>query len=43
MDAIHFGSIYGKLSSNGQEINGKFLGYGLVSEQFVSGTIELKK
>ena len=42
-NAIHFGTIYGKLSANGKEINGEFLGYGLVSERFVSGEIHLKK
>ena len=42
-NAIHFGTLYGELMSNGREITGEFLGYGLISEQFVSGKIELKK
>ena len=41
--ATHFGTLYGKLSSNGKSISGEFLGYGLISERFVSGTIELRK
>jgi len=40
---IHLGTIYGELSPSGQEINGHFLGFGLISNQFVSGTITLKK
>ncbi len=42
-NAIHFGTLYGELFANGKEIKGEFLGYGLISEQFVSGEIELKK
>ncbi len=42
-NAIHCGTLYGELSSNGKTIKGEFLGYGLVSEQFVSGTVYLKK
>jgi hypothetical protein len=40
---IHFGTIYGRLSGAGKEIKGEFLGYGLISERFVSGAISLKK
>lgn len=42
-NAIHFGTLYGKLSSDGRSIAGRFLGYGLVSEDFVTGLIELNK
>ena len=41
--ATHFGTLYEKLSSNGKKISGEFLGYGLISEKFVSGTIEIRK
>jgi hypothetical protein len=42
-NVVHFGTLYGELSADGKEINGEFLGYGLESEQFVSGKINLKK
>ncbi len=42
-NATHFGTLYGELSPNGKEITGEFLGYGLISKQFVSGAIELIK
>ena len=37
--ALHFGTLFGKVSGDGKEINGKFLGYGINSERFVSGNI----
>ena len=42
-DAMHLGTIYGRLSSTGTEIQGEFIGYGLISEQFVSGEVLLTK
>lgn len=39
----HFGTIYGKLCASGNEIDGRFLAYGLISECFVSGGIKLRR
>ena len=42
-NSIHMGTIYGKISADGNSINGEFLGYGIVSEMFVSGKISVIK
>ena len=38
--ALHFGTILGEVSGNGNEINGKFLGYGIDSERVIVGNIK---
>jgi len=42
-NVIHFGTIYGELSANGRQIKGEFIGYGLISEQLVAGSIILER
>lgn len=42
-NTVHFGTLYGELLSSGKEIKGEFLGYGIVSEMFVSGKVRLRK
>ena len=40
---IQLGTVYGILSSNGQNIQGYFLGYGQDTEDFVRGSVFFKK
>jgi len=42
-NVTHFGTIFGKLSSDGLAIAGPFVGYGIISEQFVTGVIKFTK
>jgi hypothetical protein len=41
--AIQFGSVVTRLSADGRRMCGKFVGYGAVSEEIVSGSVELAK
>lgn len=42
-NTTHFGTMFGKISGNGEYIEGLFVGYGLLSEMFVRGNIYLEK
>ena len=40
---LRYGVMFLKLSSTGDEINGKFLGYGTLQENIVEGEVHLKR